>query len=264
MKAIHRGSQELLLTLYGGCSHGCWYCWNRCSLKDKHDKLYDEIKNEATIENIEHDLIFLKKTQKKMPVVISNKGDPYDLGRKPKGLSQYIDEDSYVRKVLKIFRKYDHPFMILTKGGTKAVEDFDLYGPNDWFGVTLTCDNDADSLKNEPRAALWADRIAALKEAHNRGIHTWVSCEPVLDRDQTLHLIELTHEFVDYFRVGKLNHYEAKIDWPKFRDDAEALLGKCGKQRAKEACEKGYLLNSQLINAKGGKLLCKLALKDKK
>ena len=253
MKAIHRGSSELLLTLYGGCSHGCWYCWNRHSLKDKHDKLYDEIKNEATIENIEHDLIFLKKTQNKKPVVISNKGDPYDLGRRPKGLFQHIDEDSYVRKVLKIFRKYDHPFMILTKGGTKAVEDFDLYGPKDWFGVTLTCDNDIDSLKNEPRAALWADRIAAIKEAHDRGIHTWVSCEPVLDRDQTLHLIELTHEFVDHFRVGKLNHYKAEIDWPKFRADAEVLLRKCGKQRTEEACEMGYLLNSQLINANSGK-----------
>ena len=185
--------------------------------------------------------------------MISNKGDPYDLGRKTKGLFQYIDEDSYVRKVLKIFRKYDHPFMILTKGGTKAVGDFDLYGPDDWFGVTLTCDNDADSLKNEPGAALWADRIAALKEAHDRGIHTWVSCEPVLDRDQTLHLIELTHEFVDHFRVGKLNHYTAEIDWLKFRADAEVLLQKCGKQRTAGACEMGYLLNSQLINANSGK-----------
>lgn len=250
MKAIHRGSPELLLTLYSGCSHGCWYCWNRRCLKDKYEKLYDKIMNKATIENIERDLIFLKRTQNKMPVVISNKGDPYDLARKAKGTSRYIDEDSYIRKVLKIFQKYEHPFMILTKGGTKAVEDFDLYGPNDWFGVTLTCDNDADSLKNEPRAALWADRIAALKEAHDRGIHTWVSCEPVLYRDQTLHLIELTQEFVDHFRVGKLNHYKAEIDWPKFRADVEALLRKCGKQRTEEASKMGYMLNCQLINAK--------------
>ena len=53
-----------------------------------------------------------------------------------------------------------------------AAKDFDLYGPNDKFGVTLTFDNPEDSRKWEPAAALPADRIAALKEAHNRGIQT--------------------------------------------------------------------------------------------
>ena len=79
---------------------------------------------------------------------------------------------------------------------------FDLYGPSDWFVVTLTfCDPD-DSKRYEPGASLPKDRIKALEEAHRRGIQTWVSMEPVLDPDQTLHLIEITHEFVDHFRVG--------------------------------------------------------------
>jgi DNA repair photolyase len=176
-----------------------------------------------------------------------------------KGLFQYLTEDqlkaypsetdSYVRNVLKTFREYDHPFMILTKGGMLAAKDFDLYGPNDWFGVTLTFDNDADSQKNEPRAALWSDRIRALKEAHDRGIHTWVSLEPVLYPEQTLHLIELTHEIVDQFRVGKLNHCpdkEKQIDWPKFRGDAEVMLQLYDKQQTKDACGIGYLLDYQL------------------
>lgn len=41
-------------------------------------------------------------------------------------------------------------FQILTKGGMLAAKDFDLYGPDDWFGVTLTLDNYADSKKWEP------------------------------------------------------------------------------------------------------------------
>jgi hypothetical protein len=44
-----------------------------------------------------------------------------------------------------------------------AAKDFYLYGPNDWFGVTLTFDNDAHSRQYESGAALPADRIAALK-----------------------------------------------------------------------------------------------------
>jgi DNA repair photolyase len=91
------------------------------------------------------------------------------------------------------------------------------------------------------------DRINALKEAYKRGIHTWVVLEPVLDPQQSLHLIELTHPFVSYYIVGKLNHFpeeEAKIDWPKFRKDAEALLQSCGKMP-----EKDYWLKHELIEA---------------
>ena len=136
-----------------------------------------------------------------------------------------------------------------------AVKDFDLYTPKDKFGVTLTFDNDVDSKKWEPGAALPKDRIAALKEAHSRGIHTWVSMEPVIKPEQTLHLIELTYEFVDLFWVGKLNRHPnatwtpapewPTVDWPKFRADAEALLQKCGKQLGT-----GYKLKHQLVETR--------------
>jgi hypothetical protein len=92
-----------------------------------------------------------------------------------------------------------------------------------------------------------ADRIESLKEAHRRNIRTWVSMEPVIYPEQTMHLIEMTYEFVDCFWVGKLNHdaaLERTIDWPKFRREAEALLQKCGKQPGT-----GYGLKHQLIEA---------------
>ena len=99
----------------------------------------------------------------------------------------------------------------------------------------------------ERGAALPLDRIAALQEAHSRGIHTWVSIEPVMYTEQSLNLIEMTYEFVDCFWVGKLNHYplrEAKIDWPRFRAEAEALLQRSGKQPGT-----GYGLKHQLDEA---------------
>jgi DNA repair photolyase len=40
-------------------------------------------------------------------------------------------------------------------------------------------------------------RIAAIKAAHEMGIRTWVSLEPVIDPDQALELIEQIHPFVD-------------------------------------------------------------------
>jgi len=144
--------------------------------------------------------------------------DPYPIGR----------DSSKTRKCLELFRKYNHPFQILTKTGiTHAAGDFDLYGPNDRFGVTLTFDNPEDSLKWEPGASLPAERIDVLKAAHEKCIKTWVSLEPVIDPKQTLHLIDLTHEFVDHYGVGKLNHnaeIEKTVDWLKFRTEVETKL----------------------------------------
>jgi len=127
------------------------------------------------------------------------------------------------------------------RAAPKAVTDFDLYGHDgDRFGVTLTCDNPDDSKRFERYAALPDDRMAALKAAHDRGIATWVSLEPVLYPEQTLHLIDLTHDFVDHYGVGKLNtvgkgltqelnDLERSIEWHKFRSDAEAKLTAYGK-----------------------------------
>jgi len=270
MRVIYNRSDEfpdLGLNLYAGCSHDCWYCYKKRD--DRQEGPYDIPAKGATLQNIQNDLMELRSSGDIRPVIISVFCDPYDMGRmddiKPKGLMKYFGEDdqkaisgvsdSFTRTVLKTFRVYEYPFHILTKGGTKAVKDFDLYGPNDQFGVTLTFDNDADSRKWEPGAALPGDRIAALEEAHKQKIRTCVSIEPVIYPDQSMNLIERTNDFVDLFCVGKLNRHPKvtwtvpeewpTVDWPKFRNDVEALLQKCGKQLGI-----GYLLDRQLIEAR--------------
>ena len=160
---------ELGLNPYTGCSHNCSYCYNK--REGRPQGPYDQPAKMASLKNIRHDLSILQGARDRRQVHISFMGDPYDMGRA---------DNSYTRSILMAFRAYDQPFQILTKGGMLAAKDFDLYGPKDSFGVTLTFDNDADSRRHEPGAALPADRIAALKEAHSRGIHTWVSREPVI------------------------------------------------------------------------------------
>jgi DNA repair photolyase len=177
-------------------------------------------------------------------VFISIQGDPYDMSR---------EDNSFTRQVLETFRECKYPFHLVTKGGTKAVRDFDLYKPSDKFGCTLTFDNPEDSLKWEPRAALPEDRIAALKEAHNLGIQTWASVEPVIYPEQSLHLIEMANDFVDSFSVGMLFRYRGAtwtrapewpiVDWHKFRNDVEALMQSLGRQEGT-----GYQLYPRLID----------------
>ena len=70
-------------------------------------------------------------------------------------------------------------FCTLTKGGTRALRDLDLFRPDrDAFASTLTSLDDRFSQKWERNAALPGDCLAALRAFHERGIFTWVSLSP--------------------------------------------------------------------------------------
>ena len=91
----------------------------------------------------------------------------------------------------------------------------------------------------EPGAALPGDRIVTIEAFHDAGIETWVSLEPVLDPDTALQIIRRTHEFVDLYKVGKLNYENTlpghlrslvdHIDWRAFGIAAVDLLRSLGK-----------------------------------
>src|SRR5262249_3484876 len=85
----------------------------------------------------------------------------------------------------------------------------------DAFASTLTSLDDAFSRKWERNAALPADRLAALKTFHEKGIFTWVSLEPTLDVESSLAIVRETHGFVSLFKVGRVNHeaLTKTIDW---------------------------------------------------
>jgi DNA repair photolyase len=122
--------------------------------------------------------------------------------------------------------------MILTKGGKRAERDFDLLRNGDWFGVTLTLLDGSESLKWEPGAGLPQERIDSLRKAHLLGIKTWVSIEPVINPEISLEIIRQTHQFVDLFKVGKMNYHpvEKTIDWARFGKEAVELLESLGKE----------------------------------
>jgi len=90
-----------------------------------------------------------------------------------------------------------------------------------------------------------ADRIESLRQAHEKGIRTWASCEPVIEPAETLMVIEAVAPYVDFFAIGKWNHdaRAASIDWAKFKSDAVTLLDRLGKP---------YRLKNDLLKAAGG------------
>ena len=214
---------ERALNLYTGCSHGCIYCWAPDVIKKNRETFNKEVEPRINIiAKLEEELRKTKIYPKE--VLLSFTSDPYQ----PLELTLRI-----TRNVISILHNYDIGVHILTKAGTRATRDFDILGqnPNDAFASTLTFIDESQSLEWEPKAALPEDRIKAIRQAKEKGIRTWVSLEPVIDPEQSLEIIRQTKDFVDKYKVGKLNYHkrEKEINWTRFAKEAIALLKKYNK-----------------------------------
>ncbi len=119
----------------------------------------------------------------------------------------------------------------MTKGGTRALRDLDLFRPKrDAFATTLTSLDEKFSLKWERNAAVPNDRIEALRKFHNAGIFTWVSLEPTIDIESSLAIVQETHEFIDLYKVGRVNYLPMTktTDWEGYTLRMVELLNKLG------------------------------------
>ncbi len=97
-----------------------------------------------------------------------------------------------------------------------------------WLGQTIVFMDDVERQLWEPGASAIGDRLRALQIAHEAGIRTWVSLEPVIDPQQALALINCAAPYVGTWEIGKLNHLHLlesnlrarveHIDWQAFVD----------------------------------------------
>ncbi len=197
----------LAVNPYRGCGHGCAYCYVPLVTKQPRP----EFDAGATLRpkffaGLDRDARKYFEAGITAQAMLSFTSDPYHLG----------DTDP-TRRTLEYLKMYGLGFCTLTKGGTRALRDIDLFRPDrDAFATTLTTLDDAFSLKWERNAALPADRIAALQAFHKRGIFTWVSLEPTLDILHSLSIVQRTHEFVDLYKVGRANYLKeitSTSDW---------------------------------------------------
>lgn len=224
-----REYSPLALNYIKGCDHGCVYCYvpkmmKRFNAGYVHSEVY--IKERDTL------IKEIKASARKFEnsatqVFLSFLTDPY---------SHFNDETKLTREVLEILLKHKIPVSILTKGGKSVLQDIDIikqFGLNIQVGGSLTFTNAENSKKWEKGGALPVDRFEALKTLSESGVKTWASMEPVIYPDQSLEIMELTHNFVDSYKIGKLNHFkehEKKFDWTKFLVDSVAIMRKYDKQ----------------------------------
>ena len=213
----------LALNVYRGCGHHCSYCYAPNALKMTASEFNNPAPRKDLIANLDKELkcsggLF---EAVKPPVLLCLSCDPYQ---------PINDEFGLARQVIIRLHDAGYPVHILTKGGTRAVADFDLLtDKRDAFATTLTFIDPGLSKECEPGAALPDNRIEAIRQAHALGIFTWVSLEPVINRDETMRVINTTHEFVDHYKIGKLNHRASAIDWHSFGHEVESIMKTLGK-----------------------------------
>jgi len=217
---------ELAANLYAGCDHGCTYCYAPAATHKLRETFNIPVPRAGAISKLYDDAEELAAMHEKRSILLSFTTDPYQL----------IDvKYQLTRQALATLLDHGLNVTILTKGGKRSERDFDIiakYPGQVTYAATLVFTDEEHRRRYEPgTAAPTIERIAALKHAHDMGIKTWVSMEPVFDPIQSLNLIKQTADFVDLYKVGKLNYApEAKlIDWKKFGFEAVDLLEKLGK-----------------------------------
>ena len=223
-----REYSPLAMNYIKGCDHGCVYCYvpkmmKRFNAGYVHSDVY--IKEEkALLREIENSC--KKFANSNEQVFLSFLTDPY---------SSFNQKTKLTRRVLELLLKYNIPVSILSKGGMRVLEDLDLFkefGANIQVGASLTFTNLEDSLKWEKGAAIPEERFEALNILHGEGVRTWASMEPVIYPEQSLNIMDITNEYIDAYKIGKLNHFpkhEVQFDWTKFLTDAVEKMRKHNK-----------------------------------
>ena len=194
---------------YRGCGHKCAYCYVPNVIRmDRKTFNSNAIERPNYFSGLKRDAVKYKALNIKDQVMLSFTSDPY-----------HPFDTSVTTKTLDVLSSAGLGFSTLTKGGSRALRDIDLFRHDrDSFASTLTSLDDSFSKKWEGGAALPKDRIDTLKAFHDRGIYTWVSLEPTLDVESSIEIVKQTHEFVDLFKVGRANYLPMTktTDWEDY------------------------------------------------
>jgi DNA repair photolyase len=206
---------------YNGCGHKCSYCYVPRAVHMPRPKFDLGAEPKADfLEKLTRDAVKYRAAGVTEQVMLSFTTDPYHPG-----------DTELTRQTLEVLIEHGLAICTLTKGGTRALRDIDLFRPDrDAFAATLTSLDEKFSLKWERDAAVPSNRILALKRFHRAGIFTWVSLEPTLDVAASIQIVEQTHRFVDLYKVGRANYLPMTktTDWKDYTERMIEVLAKVG------------------------------------
>lgn len=232
------------LNLYRGCSHGCIYCDSRSDCYQVRDFDTVHAKKDA-LSLLEREL---SGKRVRGVVGMGAMSDPYN----PREAQALL-----TRGALGLLDRYGFGAHIVTKSDLVA-RDIDvlcsvrLHDPVS-VGLTITCAEDALSLKIEPNAPASSRRLRALRELSRAGLYAGALMMPVLpfindDERQITALIDAVADAGGKFIAGSMGVTQRAGQREYFHGQLERLFpGMAARYRA--AFGMGYECESP--NAKG-------------
>lgn len=204
---------DFAINIYTGCPHRCYYCFAPNVLHRTKEAFHGCVEpRKGIVEAVKRQLDAEKITDKLIHLCFTC--DPYPVGY----------DSTPTHEIIKAIKESGNHVQILTKGGLDAERDFDLLDNKDRFGVTYAGypSLGINVSPNEPNAAPPHERLLSLQGAKSLGISTWISCEPVL-RAEDIYLAIQYLDYVDLFKIGKLNYHPSDINWAAFGKECERL-----------------------------------------
>ena len=196
---------DYAINIYTGCPHRCFYCFAPNVLRIDRSTFHSRVEpREGIIEETRKQLERENITGKTIHLCFTC--DPYPTGY----------DTTATREIIKLIKEHGNHVQILTKGD--GSRDFDLLDGEDWYGITLDGITTIEALR----------RLGPFMAAHDQGIKTWVSFEPVIDDNTVIGNIRMVAGIADKVKIGKLNYYPSNIDWKRFGERAEKLCQKLG------------------------------------
>lgn len=188
---------------YAGCGHNCTYCYARM-ITQRFNPDFVWTNPTPVLNAVE----ILKKEVDTRPagrVMVCSMADPY----------QPIEKElQLTRRVLEVLLPSKHHILILTKSDL-VTRDYDIIEQhsNVEVGFTIICRHTKTNKKYEPGAPPSDRRVAALLEAKERGIKTFVSVEPWIPYvTLPVKIVGALHPYVDRWIFGSYNYNDRVPD----------------------------------------------------
>ncbi len=207
---------DYALNIYTGCPHGCYYCFAPSVLRKERELFHSNVApREGILEAVQKQLASGGYKEKTIHLCFTC--DPYPMWH----------DTTVTRAIIAAIKDSGAHVQILTKSG--ETRDLDLLDEHDWYGVSYAgypCI--LGKAPEEPCAEIPVYRLAALEQAHKRGIKTWISMEPVLHAEDALHMLRMNVSYIDRYKIGKLNYHPSDIDWRTFGLEVERVCKRNG------------------------------------